>query len=145
MRRFRRKNLRHAIEELPDRLNLFIISRVGPLGQFAHSRVTESMSLVEPQALRLTPEGRSVSAGCVAQSPWCRVLHRLTDGWMVGIVLMLSAAAMAVPGLENTASEVLFDYFASEVFVTRRSLFRTSSEDMILPGLPYPAEGHWGG
>ena len=139
--------LRHAIEELPDRLNLFIISRVGPLGQFAHSRVTESMSLVEPRALRLTLEEaigvsrlRGGKVREVAES-----LHRHTDGWMAGIVLMLErSSAGAAPEFENTGErEVLFDYFASEVFARTAApvqdfLLKTA----ILPKLTVPlAEG----
>ena len=76
------------------------------LASLAHSRVTESMRLVRAWGkLRLTLEEaigvsrlRGGKVREVAES-----LHRHTDGWMAGIVLMLErSSAGAAPELENT-------------------------------------------
>ncbi len=129
--------MRCALEELPSEGQIVFVSRLDPPVQMARWRVNQAMEVIDAADLRLTEEevaevartrGHSLSAQAVT------ALWQRTEGWAAGVVLMLahakSVGAMTPASLPSTP-EVVFDYFAGEIFqsfepATREFLLRVA-------------------
>lgn len=122
-----------ACERLPPGVNLIVSSRAEPPSAYARARVHGHVALLDWQALRLTDEesaaivarrlGHALPPALVAR------LHTRAGGWAAGLVLLCEAArardTLAAidagdPVLGDVAddaeAQVVFDYFAGEVF-----------------------------
>jgi ATP/maltotriose-dependent transcriptional regulator MalT/DNA-binding SARP family transcriptional activator len=114
-----------ALEEIPDGGSVVIVSRSEPPPAFARHRARRMIGLLDASELRFTP---AESAGLIRKlapgrwsRPAVRALHESVDGWAAGLVLRLNEARVErppAPGPAASSSEVLFDYFAGEVFKT---------------------------
>jgi ATP/maltotriose-dependent transcriptional regulator MalT/DNA-binding SARP family transcriptional activator len=104
-------------EELGPRLQLVAVSRTPPPTAYARALASQSVGLVDAQALRFTAEE---ARGLLEASGHAAAAERLVeavDGWAAGIVLMLAAETSLVAMTAPTGSrELVFGYFASEVF-----------------------------
>lgn len=123
------------VREVPPGIAMLVISRTPPPAECAVLSATDRLSQLEWDSLRLTlDETRSFAAARFAvDEKTLRALHESARGWPVGLVLMLERLRRvhdAVDGAEQ-GREVLFDYFAAQIFATlpeatRRVLMRVA-------------------
>jgi DNA-binding SARP family transcriptional activator len=115
--------IRDGLSFLPEGVSAILLSRSDPPPVFARLRAHRLLEVIGWKELRLSP----VETEGIARLRWkgkrlgetVRSLHRRTDGWAAGLVLIL-----AKPGseggdplrLSSHAPEEIFDYFACEVF-----------------------------
>jgi DNA-binding SARP family transcriptional activator len=115
--------IRDGLSCLPEGVNAILLSRSDPPPVFARLRAHRLLEIIGWKDLRLSP----AETEGIARLRWkgkrleetVRNLHRRTDGWAAGLVLIL-----AKPGTEggdplrlsSHAPEEIFDYFACEVF-----------------------------
>lgn len=105
--------------EAPEGVALAIISRGEPPPQCAGLRALERLSTIEWDELRLDlDETRRIAAQRHAlDEAALAALHRDVEGWPVGLTLNLERIARnsaSTPAAQGR--EVLFDYFAAEIF-----------------------------
>ena len=121
-----------AITELPERLNLLVISRTAPPPELARVMANDAAAVIEWQDLRLTSDECAAIARARGFDDPATVesLHARSDGWAAGITLMLAAmrrgGSTAADIEEMRSKEAIFDYFAGEV------LDHTAPEDRIM-------------
>lgn len=110
-----------AWEIIPKGVNVFILSRMPPPEHLAGLRARQAVGHLDESVLRFTP----AEIGGIAELQNRRLsrlaldrLFRTTQGWAAGIILMLEAGGD--PGasfdFRATEHEVIFDYFATEIF-----------------------------
>lgn len=114
--------VRDSLDQLPKGANVIVISRNDPPAAFARLRVNNLLTVLASNELRLTyEEARGLIASrCQKElsEDVLRHLHERTQGWLAGLILMaeqLNAGQVEEPPLLE-ASQLLFDYFAGEVF-----------------------------
>lgn len=115
--------LHTAMNEMPEGIRLFVLSRAEPPAMLARLRLCDHAACLGWDTIQLTREetaglarlriGRELpDAGSID------ALHVRTDGWAAGVVLMLEQSRNA-EGLDTaslpTDQKLLFDYFAGEV------------------------------
>ncbi len=129
-----------AVAEFPAGINLLVISRTDPPPQFARLIASNLIGRAGWEDLRLTPEeirAIAVTTDQVFDEEAVHLLQKQTDGWAAGLVLMmerLKQTGGANPVSRPETMELVFDYFASEMFdhtplAMRQFLLRTA----ILP------------
>jgi DNA-binding SARP family transcriptional activator len=121
-----------AVKELPEGLSIAVTSRTPPPQQLAALRAQERLALLEWDELRLDfEEARQIASSRHApDEATLRMLHESTDGWPVGLVLLLeeqerAGKAQARDGA-NAGRAVLFDYFAGQAFAAMAPARRQS-------------------
>jgi LuxR family transcriptional regulator, maltose regulon positive regulatory protein len=110
-----------AAAALPKGVRLLVLSRAEPPAAFARLRANEALSLLDGAELKLTlDEARAVANVRDRRKLDPAVLERLHDrtgGWMAGLVLLLERPELEAPAhAEASGHQVLFDYFATEIF-----------------------------
>jgi len=110
-----------AVAEVPDGLNVMVISRADPPALLARLVASQHLAVLDWQALRLTLE----EIEQIAQL-WLSLdkfslqrLHRDSDGWAAGLTLMLERLKRrqgAPETFEAETREAAFEYFAGEIF-----------------------------
>jgi LuxR family maltose regulon positive regulatory protein len=112
-----------TVAEIPNGGRVIFISRSGPPAAFARHRVHQHLEIVDGSQLRFTPAEAAGLARTLAPRSWTREairsLYETVDGWCAGLVLQLQQPrweGRASPAPREPSSEVLFDYFASEIF-----------------------------
>jgi ATP/maltotriose-dependent transcriptional regulator MalT/DNA-binding SARP family transcriptional activator len=157
--------VRVAAEEAPPGTTIFVISRSEPTAAFARLGVAGDMGRVGWEDLRLNDEEVRALSELRAAEPAAgegrrgpgplspatlRELHRATDGWVAGLVLVLermhAGAAEAPPGTV-VGREQVFDYFAGEVLhraasPVRSFLLGTALFDKFSAGMAAALTGH---
>jgi ATP/maltotriose-dependent transcriptional regulator MalT/DNA-binding SARP family transcriptional activator len=115
--------MREAIEEIPERGRVIVLSRAEPPPAFARALVNEMVAMLDWSELRFTASEAQALMRSRASTRWSsagiRSLYERTDGWCAGMILMLDQAGGddGHPARSSTTSqEVLFDYFAGEIF-----------------------------
>jgi len=114
--------LRVAVEMLPEDGHIVVISRGEPHASLARARLNDRMTVINDIALRLTlEEAQGIARRHLTNHPARKhvaELHALTHGWAAGLVLMLEQTEDAAPVSAATykTPDVLFEYFAAEVF-----------------------------
>jgi hypothetical protein len=92
------------------------------------------------QAMRFETDEAHALAGvhgvAEAQRDWIDHCQRLTGGWAAGLALLLHSGQDTSPNVEPAAStkEVLFDYFASEIFAPLPENVRS----LLIKAAPFP-------
>jgi ATP/maltotriose-dependent transcriptional regulator MalT/DNA-binding SARP family transcriptional activator len=111
------------IAEIPKGGRLIFISRSDPPPAFARHRVHQHLEILDWSQLRFTPTEAAQLARKLAPGRWSREsirsLHGTADGWCAGLVLLfeqLRSQGLASPAPREPSSEVLFEYFAGEIF-----------------------------
>ena len=113
--------LREGIEVIGHRTGLIVCSRGDPPEAFARMRVNRHISLIDNTKLALTStEARSVARirGLALSPGEIEQMLSETGGWAAGVTLLMEDRAISArcgwrPGGN---AQVLFDYFAREVF-----------------------------
>lgn len=138
--------LHTAMREVPEGLNLLVLSRVEPPAVLARLRLCDHAACLDWDKIQLT---REETAGLARlrtghDQPDTRTVDTLyasTQGWAAGVVLMLeqSLGGEALDSNPPTSQKLLFDYFAEEIlnrsappvreFLLKTSLFPTISID----------------
>jgi len=129
-----------GLRELPANLNLFFVSRMPPPAEMARMLADQSIAQVPPDALRFTPE-EAVSLVSISRlsADVAHSMHRATDGWAAGLVLMRehlsrhgSAAEVSLP----EGKDAVFAYFTGEIFArAKANNQRTLMLSALLPSV----------
>jgi LuxR family maltose regulon positive regulatory protein len=131
----------HGLSETPDAAHAIVLSRREPPPSLARLRANDRLQVVPPDELRLDFEevrGVVLSRGRseTSKSDLAR-LTEATQGWVAGVILMLESGKAPPPGrnknLDHGSPQLLFDYFAEEVF---RNLDATSREALVATAFP---------
>lgn len=110
-----------AVEQIPKRVNLIIISRTGPSSHFARQRANALLGHIPPEALHFDRDETAALANARGQIEVATLdtLHARAQGWAAGVVL-LAEHVRRTGTLEHVDSsesmETLFAYFAHEIF-----------------------------
>ena len=120
---------RHAfaegLRELPAALNLVFVSRMPPPPEMARLIADQSITQIDWSELRFTEdEAGAMTARTGIDPVVAREIHRASDGWAAGIVLMREHLARA-GALDRSArvpesKEAVFAYFTGEIFERAR-------------------------
>ncbi len=115
--------LKEGLSIIPEGIQVILISRSGPSPEFARLHANNKMNLIGWNDLKFTlDEAREFlkykGHQDVAEEV-LKTLHRRTEGWAAGLVLLLEGLEnkginLAVP--EKRRLEDIFDYFAKEIF-----------------------------
>ncbi|WON74181.1 BTAD domain-containing putative transcriptional regulator [Nitrosospira sp. Is2] len=114
--------LREAAESLPGGVSFLILSRSDPPTSLARFQLHGDLVFLGWDELQLTlAEAQSIASLRAPDSAKSRIeeLHRLTQGWVAGLRLLLDQDERTGFGAQlesGKAQQVLFDYFATEVF-----------------------------
>ena len=113
----------HGLEDMPEGVNAVIVSRNEPPPQFARLRANGRCSLLGWNQIKFTVEESKevvrVKGHKDISSETINQLHKATDGWAAGLVLLMEAAktrGIDYQHLGNIPSKEIFEYFASEIF-----------------------------
>lgn len=114
--------LREALNELPDKGRLFVISRAAPPAGFARLQARGRLETLAWNELRLTLDevrGIARARNVSLSDAEFESLHGRTQGWAAGLMLLLQthptdAATTGARGTETPP--VVFDYLAEEFF-----------------------------
>jgi ATP/maltotriose-dependent transcriptional regulator MalT/DNA-binding SARP family transcriptional activator len=136
-----------ALAELPNAAAAIFISRSEPPPSFANLRAKQAIELLDWSEIKFTPSEVNNLLRRRALWRWPRKLvdqlHATADGWAAGLVLLLEqykrdgGTSMTI---EAASSQVLFDYFASEIFKlmdeeTKDVLLQTAFLSRIAPNI----------
>lgn len=110
-----------AVAELPNHINLVVLSRAAPPAAFAALQLQNVLATIDWEKLRLTlNEAQSIAANArVTDLTLVQTLYADCDGWVAGLVLLLEYAKQVSapqPQVMARAREKLFNYFSSELF-----------------------------
>ncbi|HEX6136977.1 MAG TPA: BTAD domain-containing putative transcriptional regulator [Casimicrobiaceae bacterium] len=120
---------RHAfsegLRELPAGVNLVFISRMPPPPEMARLIADQSITHIDWSELRFTAEeATAMTAGAGLAPSVAREIHRASDGWAAGIVLMREhlarAGALDTGARVPESKEAVFAYFTGEIFERAR-------------------------
>lgn len=142
--------LREALEEIPDGVNAFIISRAAPPNTFARFSAAQTLAQLQWRHLRLTSdEARAIVASkvdlCEQQA---QLLYERSDGWAAGLILLLTDGTTGdAPTSVAESQEAVFNYFAGEIFEKsppehQDALMRTAFLPRITPTLAIRISGN---
>jgi LuxR family transcriptional regulator, maltose regulon positive regulatory protein len=116
------QRLAGIIENIPSGFKLVVISRHNPWPGMARLRVNQVLKMIGGKDLALSlDECRQLNQilDCDWSEKAVAEVHRITKGWMAGLVL-LSLHSSFNPESENRLAAIkpngVFDYFAAEVF-----------------------------
>lgn len=108
-----------AIAQLPDDLRIVIVSRAEPDGPYAPLLGSDTVALINADALRLTlDETESIARQRGAEAD-AAVLHERSHGWAAGLTLLLVPTRRAggdAAGDDADSLQRVFGYFAQRVF-----------------------------
>jgi ATP/maltotriose-dependent transcriptional regulator MalT/DNA-binding SARP family transcriptional activator len=120
---------RHAfsegLRELPAGLNLVCVSRGPPPPEMARLIADQSITQIDWSELRFTEdEADAMTAAAHLDRALSREIHRASDGWAAGIVLMrehlVRAGALDPRARIPESKEAVFAYFTGEIFERAR-------------------------
>ncbi len=135
--------LQAGCNEIPEGINVVIVSRNNPPPTFARFQANGVLALLDWEQLRLTQEETCAIANGLVDSPLddtdVQALYAQTDGWVAGLMLLAEQAGWpSRPDTDPTGSQALFDYFAVELFDrldpdTRHVLIRSALLPSVNP------------
>lgn len=131
-----------GLEEIPEGITVFIVSRTDPPPEFARLVAGRRVGRIDEAALRCTPDEAHAILGAQALDE--RVVRRIlrqSDGWVAALVLLrehLSRDGAALDESLGEGKEAIFQYFAGEIFnrarpENRRMLMLTAIAPSITP------------
>lgn len=109
-----------GLEQVPEDVSVLVLSRAGPPPAFARLRARRALSVIDPEALALTPDEARALAGLQRGEMSAAALERAyarSRGWVTGLLLLVGSAAGAGGDAEAATPELLFDYLAREALV----------------------------
>ncbi len=112
-----------GLSEIPEGINVIIISRTDPPSAFAGLRANNRLNILGWNELKLSSEETNGIVQLKVQKKLSREviqeLHNKTNGWAAGLVLMLEhqgAADLMQRHGSGFTTQAMFDYFAGEIF-----------------------------
>ncbi len=110
-----------GLREIPHGVNLLVLSREPPVPEMARLVGEQRIAHLEWDALRFTEEeAAGLTAAAKLDGATARAIHKASDGWAAGIVLMrehLARTAINTPeALLPEGKEAVFRYFTGEIF-----------------------------
>ncbi len=116
--------VRELASSLPQGLNLFVLSRTDPPPSCARLRLHENLVLLDAQELGLTRDEALALVAARESRPLSATDRTRTDrllvetqGWFAGFTLLLAESGRPDPPAARAQThQLLFDYFASELF-----------------------------
>ena len=115
-----RAALAQGLEEIPDGITVFIVSRSDPPPEFARLAASRRIGRIDEAALRCTSEEAESILG--EQSHDQRVVQRIlkhSEGWLAALILLrehLSHRGASLDESLGEGKEAVFQYFAGEIF-----------------------------
>lgn len=109
------------VRELPDGISLVVVSRAPPPPACAGLRALDRVALLEWDELRLTREEarRIAEVRHGLDEEALNAAYESSGGWPVGLVLVLEEVRRSgASAVRDQGREVLFDYFAGQIFAT---------------------------
>src|SRR5262249_31738688 len=143
-----------AVSEIPDGGRLIFLRRSGPPAAFARHQVHRVIEGLGWSQIRVPPLEAPGLVRKLAPGRWpqatIRSVYDTSDGWCAGLVLLLDQLrreGRASPGPTEASSEVLFDYFAGEIFKkaeldTQEVLLRTAFLPRVTASMATALTGH---
>jgi LuxR family transcriptional regulator, maltose regulon positive regulatory protein len=129
-----------GLEEIPDGINVVILSRADPPPEFARLSAGRRIARIEPADLRCTEDEAEALLGNphLGRADVARI-QRQSDGWAAALVLLREHLSRPNAELEESlgeGKEAIFQYFAGEIFTrakpeNQRALMLTA----ILPSM----------
>ena len=116
--------VRELASSLPQGLNLVVLSRAEPPPAYARLRLHQDLVVLDGRELNLTRD-EAISLAAAREphpripSDSARIEHLLleTQGWIAGFTLLLAEGSDPdLAGLSGKTQQLLFDYFATELF-----------------------------
>jgi ATP/maltotriose-dependent transcriptional regulator MalT len=109
-----------AAGEVPAGMQILLVSREEPRTAFARLAANRALSVLGPEALRLTPEETAAIAAARIEvdAERARQLYRLSAGWAAGLSLIVERIRRGLTGAtigEPDSHQEVFDYFAGEI------------------------------
>jgi len=122
-----------VLDEIPAGICVICMSRAEAPAEFARLRVAQRMSMLDFEALRLTPdEARQIAAGhSQLDEAALQAVYEQTNGWAAGLVLMaerLRQTGQVNKPTSSTNLEMVFDYFAGQIL----NALPESTQDMLI-------------
>lgn len=112
-----------AAAALPPGVRLVVLSRHEPPPAFARLRANNLLTVVDDAALRFTLDESCAMAALRGNTraaqldrPALERLHLAASGWAAGLVLLLERTTPGAGAPARNEHQVLFDYFAAEIF-----------------------------
>ena len=146
--------LRHSISVVPGGVTLVVVSRTKPPSFMARNIANQKMRIVGWEDLKLSFEETTLLVKRVYQKNLSdsvvRQLYEKIDGWIAGLILLLSQTdieKLPLQILHGETPEIIFDYFANEVFEkvpaeTQNFLMATSMLSRITVKIARDLTGH---
>jgi LuxR family maltose regulon positive regulatory protein len=113
----------HGLSDVPDGIHIIISSRKVPPPPFINMQVNNKIKILDWKEIRFTldevKELVRLKKMRTVTDETIQYLHKKTDGWVAGLVLMLEGIKrdnIEYRLSERLSSENLFDYFAYEIF-----------------------------
>jgi LuxR family maltose regulon positive regulatory protein len=113
----------YGLAEIPDGVNVVILSRKEPPSQFSRLEASSRMQLVGWKEVRFTRREtrdlvrtKSLSYVTKESIDW---VYKKADGWAAGLILMfesLNKSDIDLRSLEKISAKRIFGYFAQEIF-----------------------------
>jgi ATP/maltotriose-dependent transcriptional regulator MalT/DNA-binding SARP family transcriptional activator len=115
-----RDALARGLEEIPDGVNVIVISRADPSPEFARLVAGRQIARIEASALNCTPEEARAILGADELEPTAlQRIQRQSEGWVAALVLLrehLSRPGAAIDESLGEGKDAIFQYFAGEIF-----------------------------
>jgi LuxR family transcriptional regulator, maltose regulon positive regulatory protein len=112
-----------GLSSLPDGINIIVVSRKAPPAAYTRLIANNVMSRLGWDEVRLTEEeSREIilqNKGEGLSDEVSALLHRKTDGWAVGLVLLMESLRSKnfdYSLLDRLTPEEIYDYFVTEIF-----------------------------
>jgi DNA-binding SARP family transcriptional activator len=112
----------NGLSNIPEGINVFLISRQDPHPALINLEANHLMETLRWNELRLTLKESSGIANTRFRVKFSKrtlqQIHSLTDGWAVGLILLLERfkrERTGLPRFEKTMHEEVFNYFTSEI------------------------------
>ncbi len=118
--------LQRGLQLVPDGINVIVLSRAAPPSSMVRLFLSDRIASIGAEELKLTEEEslgmmrrRLKPARITADA--ARRLHKNTQGWIAGLVLMSEhtkerEVAVRCVEADGIANQLVFDYFANEIF-----------------------------
>jgi LuxR family maltose regulon positive regulatory protein len=112
----------NGLSRIPEGVNVILVSRNEPPPFYARLQANRQMGLIGWNELRFTQkESRSIisfRAPEIRSKEAIERLHKITDGWVAGLILISEGLkrGVEIQSLEKSAPEKIIDYFGNELF-----------------------------
>lgn len=114
--------IREGLGVIPSGITVILISRTDPLPVMSRLQANDHMTVLNWDDLKLTEKESFEIARLRGAAKKKKInigqIHRMTQGWTAGLVLMLEQSSignMEPVNFSEMTQQTLFDYFASEV------------------------------